>query len=210
MSERRSDRIRRMLERTVSVNALGRSAAIAVAFLVIICALTTVQPHSFASFALGLAGLILIGGVCLFWFRARIAYSKLEKLNFEVCPNCEYPLKGLPPEHRCPECGAPYEIGRVRKTWKETLRWAQDRPHRFPPGHCHFCGYLLTGPPDQETAWPHESGRHFCIGCKCWHEHRFPPGHCQHCGYNLTGNESGVCPECATPRDASRPEERGV
>ena len=22
---------------------------------------------------------------------------------------------------------------------------------------------------------------------------------CRHCGYNLTGNESGVCPECATP-----------
>ncbi len=22
---------------------------------------------------------------------------------------------------------------------------------------------------------------------------------CPHCGYNLTGNESGVCPECATP-----------
>ena len=26
-----------------------------------------------------------------------------------------------------------------------------------------------------------------------------PPGHCRRCGYNLTGNESGVCPECATP-----------
>ena len=25
------------------------------------------------------------------------------------------------------------------------------------------------------------------------------PGHCPRCGYNLTGNESGVCPECATP-----------
>ena len=24
-------------------------------------------------------------------------------------------------------------------------------------------------------------------------------GHFLHCGYNLTGNESGVCPECATP-----------
>ena len=26
-----------------------------------------------------------------------------------------------------------------------------------------------------------------------------PFGHCLHCGYNLTGNESGKCPECATP-----------
>ncbi len=25
------------------------------------------------------------------------------------------------------------------------------------------------------------------------------PGHYNSCGYNLTGNESGVCPECATP-----------
>ena len=33
-----------------------------------------------------------------------------------------------------------------------------------------------------------------------WRRDRRPrKGHCQHCGYNLTGNESGVCPECATP-----------
>ncbi len=34
-----------------------------------------------------------------------------------------------------------------------------------------------------------------------WHRDRrtAKPGNCQLCGYNLTGNESGVCPECATP-----------
>jgi len=34
-----------------------------------------------------------------------------------------------------------------------------------------------------------------------WYRDRkpIPPGHCLRCGYNLTGNESGVCPECATP-----------
>ena len=33
-----------------------------------------------------------------------------------------------------------------------------------------------------------------------WYRDRQPrKGHCQSCGYNLTGNESGVCPECATP-----------
>ncbi len=33
-----------------------------------------------------------------------------------------------------------------------------------------------------------------------WRRDRRPlKGHCLHCGYNLTGNESGVCPECATP-----------
>ena len=30
-------------------------------------------------------------------------------------------------------------------------------------------------------------------------DRRIPLGHCPHCGYDLTGNESGVCPECATP-----------
>ncbi len=28
---------------------------------------------------------------------------------------------------------------------------------------------------------------------------RARPDLCLKCGYNLTGNESGVCPECATP-----------
>ena len=28
---------------------------------------------------------------------------------------------------------------------------------------------------------------------------RIAAGHCRQCGYNLTGNESGKCPECATP-----------
>lgn len=27
-----------------------------------------------------------------------------------------------------------------------------------------------------------------------------PPTHCQNCRYDLTGNESGICPECGTPR----------
>lgn len=31
-----------------------------------------------------------------------------------------------------------------------------------------------------------------------------PADHCRRCGYNLTGNESGVCPESATPVPARR------
>ncbi len=31
------------------------------------------------------------------------------------------------------------------------------------------------------------------------HERDKRSGHCRHCGYDLTANESGVCPQCATP-----------
>ncbi len=40
----------------------------------------------------------------------------------------------------------------------------------------------------------------FVVTAVLWYRDRRPPkGPCLHCGYNLTGNESGVCPECATP-----------
>ncbi len=38
--------------------------------------------------------------------------------NFERCLECGYPLKGLPDKHRCPECGEPYDIATVKKTWE--------------------------------------------------------------------------------------------
>lgn len=38
------------------------------------------------------------------------------------CPVCNYPLTGLPPAHRCPECGFEYDettvVFRLRKPWK--------------------------------------------------------------------------------------------
>ena len=37
---------------------------------------------------------------------------------------------------------------------------------------------------------------------RSWRRRR---GLCVGCGYNLTGNESGVCPECGTEIEASRP-----
>jgi len=38
--------------------------------------------------------------------------------NSERCLECGYPLKGLPDKHRCPECGEPYDIATVKKTWE--------------------------------------------------------------------------------------------
>lgn len=30
-------------------------------------------------------------------------------------------MKGLPDEYHCPECGSPYEIEQVKRTWSEYL-----------------------------------------------------------------------------------------
>lgn len=196
MSKRRSDRIRRMLERMASDNVRHRSPARWIPVLAIACVAAMLAPDSLAPYAQGIGGLILIVGVCVLLSRTGQVYTKLEKLDFEVCPNCEYPLKGLPAEHRCPECGAPYKIEQVRREWKEILDWVREGTHRFPSDCCYFCGYPLTGPTEEESARPFEKGRHFCIGCKRWHEHRFPPRYCQACGYKLTGNENGACEEC--------------
>lgn len=42
-----------------------------------------------------------------------------------------------------------------------------------------------------------------------WRDRRMPPGHCKKCRYDLTGNQSGVCPECGTPVQASGTPKQG-
>ncbi len=37
-----------------------------------------------------------------------------------------------------------------------------------------------------------------------WRRDRVKPGHCRSCDYDLTGNESGRCPECATPTEPAK------
>lgn len=39
-----------------------------------------------------------------------------------------------------------------------------------------------------------------CCIALIWPERKSDPIKCRKCGYDLTGNESGVCPECGTPR----------
>jgi predicted RNA-binding Zn-ribbon protein involved in translation (DUF1610 family) len=41
--------------------------------------------------------------------------------DLQRCLACGYPLKGLPERHRCPECGEPYDMVFVRKTWASYL-----------------------------------------------------------------------------------------
>lgn len=69
--------------------------------------------------------LSIIGGVLSPGILKR-AIRRLEKEiqsnNLEHCLECGYPLKGLPAEHRCPECGEPYDIEVVRRTWERYFK----------------------------------------------------------------------------------------
>ncbi len=47
--------------------------------------------------------------------------------NLERCLECGYPLKGLPEKHRCPECGEPYNIAVVKKTWERYFEAQQTK-----------------------------------------------------------------------------------
>jgi hypothetical protein len=46
---------------------------------------------------------------------------KLEEWDYQICTDCGYPLKGLPAVHRCPECGAEYNVGKLETYWKQEL-----------------------------------------------------------------------------------------
>ncbi len=52
---------------------------------------------------------------------------KILTLNYEACLRCAYPLRGLPPKHVCPECGEPYDIQDVRRSW---VRAFKEQPSR--------------------------------------------------------------------------------
>ncbi|MFH1748692.1 MAG: hypothetical protein ABIG44_16785 [Planctomycetota bacterium] len=59
------------------------------------------------------------------------------------CPNCRYPLRGLP-THRCPECGTDLDMGSIVHTWMRL------RPPRFTgdesplPDFGFYCPYCET------------------------------------------------------------------
>jgi predicted RNA-binding Zn-ribbon protein involved in translation (DUF1610 family) len=67
-------------------------------------------------------GLVASLGIALM---PRLARRRLRRLEREIiddefgrCLECGYALKGLPDEHRCPECGEPYKMTMVKKTWE--------------------------------------------------------------------------------------------
>jgi len=64
-----------------------------------------------------------------------------------LCPNCRYPLKGLP-SHRCPECGRNFDIRRLVRPWTR-LRAPRFTGKELPlPDFglvCRACGTALAG-----------------------------------------------------------------
>jgi predicted RNA-binding Zn-ribbon protein involved in translation (DUF1610 family) len=51
--------------------------------------------------------------------------GEVQRNNLEHCLECGYPLRGLPAEHRCPECGEAYNIDVVKETWRRYLKAQQ-------------------------------------------------------------------------------------
>ncbi len=47
--------------------------------------------------------------------------TQAHKARYALCIECGYCLTGLPDQHRCPECGTPYEIEQVKRRWSEYL-----------------------------------------------------------------------------------------
>ena len=42
----------------------------------------------------------------------------LQRCDYLVCTECGYNLRGLPTEHKCPECGVRFDLAEIRRTWE--------------------------------------------------------------------------------------------
>lgn len=41
--------------------------------------------------------------------------------DYAICPECGYLLENLPANHKCPECGTPYDLNQIREVWGNVL-----------------------------------------------------------------------------------------
>ena len=71
-----------------------------------------------------LAGVILLH-TCLSIYGMRYAVGRFQRVlvthSWKICLRCGYVLKGLPANHRCPECNEPYESSTLEKKWKDWM-----------------------------------------------------------------------------------------
>ena len=60
---------------------------------------------------------------CAFMQRHASRYFRalLVEHDYSLCPECGYTLRGLPEQHKCPECGRAYELGDVRRLWRKSF-----------------------------------------------------------------------------------------
>ncbi|MDM8007492.1 MAG: hypothetical protein QUV05_15240 [Phycisphaerae bacterium] len=83
-----------------------------------------IDPVHHADYAVYVVGGVLV--ICfliLWWSRKEITAltREAEANDCRLCLRCGYCLTGLPDQHRCPECGTPYEIEQVKRRWSEYL-----------------------------------------------------------------------------------------
>ncbi|OWY72209.1 hypothetical protein B7486_04625 [cyanobacterium TDX16] len=66
---------------------------------------------------------VALGGTVkvLYEYHKRSFVKKLQESSFAMCVQCGYSLKTLPCIHKCPECGAAYDLRSVASVWQ---RWA--------------------------------------------------------------------------------------
>lgn len=77
-----------------------------------------------------------------------IAYDQLPVPDWGLtCPQCSYPLKGLP-AHRCPECGSEFDVESMVQPWtrvRDPRFTGAERPLPNFDLDCASCGAALAG-----------------------------------------------------------------
>jgi len=111
--------------------ARPRKALLVDQFVVILMFLLAVMAKTAGiitfRFGLDVAFLLaeLIGLTAFWWFYSRKRRRLMDRLfasDYGLCLRCAYDLTGLEPSHKCPECGAFYELTEVKTIWSQ---WVQ-------------------------------------------------------------------------------------
>jgi predicted RNA-binding Zn-ribbon protein involved in translation (DUF1610 family) len=105
-------------------DARRRRMAEAVALVLTLAAISAAFSSGPTVLVLGAAvaavGVAAISGIMLRRKSQRLI-ALVHANAFEHCLHCGYQLTGLPASHRCPECGADYELDDVREKWRMYL-----------------------------------------------------------------------------------------
>ena len=69
---------------------------------------------------------VLAAGPAALWVRwmlygrhVRAVAVRALQSELAICLHCDYSLSGLPAQHRCPECGRPYDLAETKSKWRE-------------------------------------------------------------------------------------------